>query len=181
MKFRQIEAFRCLMVAGTSAGAARKMNITQPAISRLIADLEESLGFRLLIAQRPFRAHHSWCAILPCGRRELLGLERLSQVAANIRADAPEGISVACLFVLSTTLMPLVLKEFFKYHPNVPVTVDTCNGPEILVRLQDMKVDIYCLGFPAVCRNRGRENSTSSCFLRITRRSPFGRKGNGLS
>lgn len=40
MQFRQIEAFRCLMMAGTSVGAARKMNVTQPAISRLIADLE---------------------------------------------------------------------------------------------------------------------------------------------
>lgn len=150
MKFRQIEAFRCLMVAGTSAGAARKMNVTQPAISRLIADLEESLGFRLFNrAKGRLEPTTAGVRFYRAVEENFLGLERLTQVAANIRADAPEGISVACLFVLSTTLMPLVLKEFFKYHPNVPVTVDTCNGPEILVRLQDMKVDMaIALDFP---------------------------------
>jgi DNA-binding transcriptional LysR family regulator len=151
MKFRQIEAFRCLMAAGTSLGAARKMNISQPAISRLVADLEDSLGFRLFNrAKGRLEPTTAGVRFYRAVEENFLGLERLTQVAANIRADAPEGISVACLFVLSTTLMPLVLKEFFKYHPNVPVTVDTCNGPEILVRLQDMKVDMaIALEFPA--------------------------------
>ncbi|MBC3872237.1 LysR family transcriptional regulator [Undibacterium sp. LX15W] len=151
MKFRQIEAFRCLMVAGTSIGAARKMNITQPAISRLVSDLEDSLGFRLFNRSKGrLEPTTAGVRFYRAVEENFLGLERLTQVASNIRNDAPEGISVACLFVLSTTLMPLVLKEFFKYHPDVPVTVDTCNGPEILVRLQDMKVDMaIALDFPA--------------------------------
>ncbi|MBR7798396.1 LysR substrate-binding domain-containing protein [Undibacterium fentianense] len=150
MKFRQIEAFRCLMVAGTTIGAARKMNVTQPAISRLVADLEDSLGFRLFSrAKGRLEPTTAGVRFFRAVEENFLGLERLTQVANNIRNDAPEGISVACLFVLSTTLMPLVLKEFFKYHPEVPVTVDSCNGPEILVRLQDMKVDMaVALDFP---------------------------------
>ncbi len=151
MKFRQIEAFRCLMVSGTSVGAARKMNITQPAISRLVSDLEDSLGFRLFNRSKGrLEPTIAGVRFFRAVEENFLGLERLSQVATNIRNEAPEGISVACLFVLSTTLMPLVLKEFFKYHPDVPVTVDTCNRPEILVRLQDMKVDMaIALDFPA--------------------------------
>ncbi|MFC3177547.1 LysR substrate-binding domain-containing protein [Undibacterium amnicola] len=150
MKFRQIEAFRCLMVAGTSIGAARKMNITQPAISRLVSDLEESLGFRLFNRSKGrLEPTTAGVRFYRAVEENFLGLERLTQVASNIRNETPEGISVACLFVLSTTLMPLVLKEFFKYHPDVPVTIDTCNGPEILVRLQDMKVDMaIALDFP---------------------------------
>ncbi len=151
MKFRQIEAFRCLMVAGTSIAAARKMNITQPAISRLISDLEDSLGFQLFHRSKGrLEPTTAGVRFFRAVEENFLGLERLSQVAANIRNDAPEGISVACLFVLSTTLMPLVLKAFFELHPEVTVTVDTCNGPEILVRLQDMKVDMaIALDFPA--------------------------------
>ena len=150
MKFRQIEAFRCLMEAGTSIGAARKMNITQPAISRLVSDLESSLGFRLFNrAKGRLEPTTAGVRFYRAVEENFLGLERLSQVASNIRNETPEGISVACLFVLSTTLMPLVLREFFKYHPNVPVTVDTCNGPEVLVRLQDMKCDMaIALDFP---------------------------------
>jgi len=34
IRFRQIEAFRQLIMTGTSVGAARVMHVTQPAISR---------------------------------------------------------------------------------------------------------------------------------------------------
>ncbi len=136
MQFRQIEAFRCLMVVGTSVGAARKMNVTQPAISRLIADLEDALGFRLFNrAKGRMEPTTAGVRFYRSVEENFLGLERLSQVATNIRNETPEGISVACLPTLSTSIMPLILREFFKYHPHVPVTVDTCNGPEILVRL----------------------------------------------
>ena len=150
MQFRQIEAFRCLMMAGTSVGAARKMNISQPAISRLIADLEDTLGFRLFNrAKGRLEPTTAGVRFYRSVEENFLGLERLAQVANNIRDDAPEGISVACLPVLATSIMPAILREFFKFHPHVPVTVDSCSGPEILVRLQDMKVDMaICLAFP---------------------------------
>ncbi len=47
IRFRQIKAFRSLIMTDTSVGTARKLNFTQPAISRLIADLEADLGFSL--------------------------------------------------------------------------------------------------------------------------------------
>lgn len=150
LQFRQIEAFRSLMLAGTSVGAARKMNITQPAISRLIADLESTLGFRLFNrAKGRLEPTTAGVRFYRSVEENFLGLERLTQVASNIRNEAPEGIVIACLPVLATSIMPLILREFFKYHPEVPVTVDSCSGPEILVRLQDMKVDMaICLAFP---------------------------------
>lgn len=150
IQFRQIEAFRCLMVAGTSVGAARKMNITQPAISRLIADLETALGFRLFNrAKGRLEPTTSGVRFYRSVEENFLGLERLTQVASNIRNETPEGLSIACLPALSTSILPLILSEFFKYHADVPVTVDSSNGPEILVRLQDMKVDMaICLAFP---------------------------------
>ncbi|MET3130721.1 DNA-binding transcriptional LysR family regulator [Oxalobacteraceae bacterium GrIS 1.11] len=150
MQFRQIEAFRCLMIAGTSVGAARKMNITQPAVSRLIADLESTLGFRLFNrSKRRMEPTLAGVRFYQAVQENFLGLERLSQVAKNISNDAPEGITVACLPVLSTTLLPLILKRFLEQHPDVPVTVDSCIISEILVRLQDHKVDMaISLEFP---------------------------------
>lgn len=150
IRFRQIEAFRCLMVAGTSVGAARKMHVTQPAISRLIADLESDLGFRLFNRTKgrlePTTAGVRYYKAV---EENFLGLERLMQVAGDIRNEEPEGLTIACLPVLSTTLLPLVLRRFYKYHPGVPVSIDSCNVPEMLVRLQDLKVDMaLSLVFP---------------------------------
>nr|WP_233278980.1 LysR family transcriptional regulator [Agrobacterium radiobacter] len=44
---RQLEAFRAVMLTGGMTSAANLVRITQPAISRLIRDLEEEIGISL--------------------------------------------------------------------------------------------------------------------------------------
>ncbi|MBI3284218.1 MAG: LysR family transcriptional regulator [Burkholderiales bacterium] len=152
IQFRQIEAFRCLMLTGTSVGAARKMHITQPAISRLIADLETELGFSLFNrAKGRLEPTVAGVRFYKAVEENFLGLERLAQVAGTIRNDAPEGLTIACLPVLSTTILPLVLRQFFLSHPEIPVAIETCSLTEMLMGLQDHKIDLaLSLDFPPV-------------------------------
>ena len=44
---RQLEAFRAVMMTGSMTIAAELLQITQPAVSRLVKDLEKELKFRL--------------------------------------------------------------------------------------------------------------------------------------
>ena len=44
---RQVDAFRAIMVTGSVSSAASYMHVTQPAVSRLLRDLEYELGFPL--------------------------------------------------------------------------------------------------------------------------------------
>lgn len=47
MNLRQIEAFRAAMEFGSATAASEVLHITQPAVSRLVADLEIAVGFQL--------------------------------------------------------------------------------------------------------------------------------------
>jgi DNA-binding transcriptional LysR family regulator len=47
---RQIEAFRAVMVTGSVKSAATTMHVTQPAVSRLIRDLQLTLKLALLLS-----------------------------------------------------------------------------------------------------------------------------------
>jgi len=44
---RQIEAFRAAFELGSATAASEFMHVSQPAVSRLLKDLERSIGFRL--------------------------------------------------------------------------------------------------------------------------------------
>ena len=86
MNLRQLEAFRATMVAGSITGAAGILNISQPSVSRLIADLELSVGFALfrrvgrglvatVEARRFFEAVEGM----------FMGVDRLRELADTIR------------------------------------------------------------------------------------------------
>ena len=47
INLRQLEAFRAVIITGSITGAASYLHVSQPAVSRLIADLEHSIGFAL--------------------------------------------------------------------------------------------------------------------------------------
>lgn len=143
IRFRQIEAFRSLIITGTSVGAARALHVTQPAISRLIADLEADLGFGLFsrVGGR-LNPTNAGLRFYKSVEENFLGLERLKQVAEIIRDEASEGLTVACLPVLASTLLPPILADFVEHHPGVPIRVDSVKVPEVLTILQNHKADV---------------------------------------
>jgi DNA-binding transcriptional LysR family regulator len=152
IRFRQLEAFRSLMMAGTSVAAARRMHVTQPAISRLIADLEADLGFPL------FKRTGGRLSPTAAGLRfyqsveeNFLGLERLKQAANRIRDEAADGITVACLPALATTLLPAILCDFVERRPGVAVRIESVKVRQVLSSLQEHKADVaLSQAFPAV-------------------------------
>ena len=47
LNLRQIEVFRAIMLTGSISGAAKLLNVSQPAVSRLIAYTESRVGLML--------------------------------------------------------------------------------------------------------------------------------------
>ena len=47
MNYRQIEAFHAVMITESMTLAGKMLFISQPAVSRLIIELEEEIGFKL--------------------------------------------------------------------------------------------------------------------------------------
>jgi DNA-binding transcriptional LysR family regulator len=123
MNLRQVEVFRVVMTNGTTARAAEVLHISQPAVSKMIQELERSLGFDL------FRRIKGRLQPTPEGQlffREVeqafLGLSHLRGAAARIRDYGSGELRIACLSALSTNILPRALRAFMDRNPNIAVT-----------------------------------------------------------
>jgi DNA-binding transcriptional LysR family regulator len=123
---RQVEAFRAVMMSGGITAAASMLNISQPSVSRLIADLERAVGFRLF-DRRGARIHPTQQAqsLYEAVRRSYAGLELLDQAARRIRAHPVGTVRIAALTAIAMTILPTVIARFRILYPDIKITVES--------------------------------------------------------
>lgn len=129
MNFKQIEAFRAVMVSGSASRAADLLQLSQPAISRSVMELERSVGFALFNRIKG--------RLVPTAEGQIffrnvaesfLGLDRLRSSAARIRDFGSGDIRFASLAALGSTLVPHALNLYFKTHPTTAVTLQVTSS-----------------------------------------------------
>lgn len=126
MRFRQVEAFRAVMESGGVTAAAALLNISQPSVSRLIADLEASVGFPLFERRGARLVPTAQAqALYETVRRSFTGLDLLDQAARRIRAHPIGALRLAALSALAGAVLPPALKALREAYPEVKVTVES--------------------------------------------------------
>ena len=123
MKHRQIEAFHTVMISGSTVRAAELMNVTQPAVSRLIAELEASVNFPLFDRVRG--------RLVPTPEGKLFhrevddsfrGMDRIRAAAAAIRDYGEGTLKIGCFSAGGGTLVPTAIRHFREKNPKVRIT-----------------------------------------------------------
>lgn len=143
MKFRQLEAFNHVMTGGSMVAAAAAMHISQPAVSRLISDLEADLNFSLFNRKQGSLVPTSnGLTFFAAVEESFMGIQRLENTAKHIRGEGGQVLRVAVTHSLAATLLPPVLKAFKVRFPDVKVVVHSHRLSQIILRLQNVSVDI---------------------------------------
>lgn len=96
LDLRQLEAFSAVISAGSVTAAAKALNRSQPAVSRLIQELEQSLGYPLFIRNGP-RIHPSEEALQlhQYVQKALLSLQQIRLRAQEIAHQQHRPLSIA--------------------------------------------------------------------------------------
>lgn len=124
LSFRQLEAFREVMRTGSISEAARILNRTQPAVSSLIANLEEELGVTLFERQRG-RLIRKPEAQYFLEETEAI-LERLAHSTRTMKevGNLQQGrLRIACMPASSQFMLPKLVADFVKDKPQVKVSL----------------------------------------------------------
>ena len=121
---RQLETFRAVMLAGSASRAAELLGITQPAVSRALADLEHASGFALFdrVRGRLVPTPEARLLIQEVDR-SFVGLDRIRAEMARIRDFGSGSIRIASLAALGTTLVPRAIRRFQERNPDIALTL----------------------------------------------------------
>jgi DNA-binding transcriptional LysR family regulator len=126
VNLRALTAFCLTLRRGSLSAAARDMNLSQPAVSRLIAALEHEVGFALFHRdRRALRPTDEARRFYREAERILAGVEQLGSVARDIRRGDGQTLRVVALSRLATGLLPRAAAAFARAMPDVDLIVET--------------------------------------------------------
>ncbi|WP_434568818.1 LysR substrate-binding domain-containing protein [Pseudomonas sp. Z3-8] len=132
MNFKQVEAFRAVMLSGSMTAAAESLHTSQPNISRLIAQLERNAGFKLFerVAGRLLPTDEG-AALFADVERAFIGLHSLEKAAQNISRVGTGRLRIAAVPSLSLTVLPRVIQRFRQENPDVAISLHTNDSPMV--------------------------------------------------
>ena len=132
MTERQISAFRQVMALGSVTAAAKALSVSQPAISRVIGELEMDLGFPLFERRsgKLFPTQDAYCLATEV-ERMYYGLGRLDQFAREMRGLHHSTLALASLPMVGFKVLPRALAGFLELHEGVRVTHNVHSSPRI--------------------------------------------------
>lgn len=115
---RSLEAFREVMRTGTVSGAAEELLISQPAVSRLIRELEERTNLRLFtrhggrVTATP-EAHEFWTEV----ERSFTGLKHIERAAEQIKHGQRATVTIAAAPAFAQAALPQVVAQLHAERP----------------------------------------------------------------
>ena len=152
MRLRHIEVFNAVMLTGSVSGAARLINVTQPAVSRILQHAELQLGFALYRrAKGRLLPTPEALSLYPHIERLFAQLDDVQRLAANLKAgDSAKELHILTVLALSYEILPHAIKLFRVKHPDVAITIKALHSPQIVAALVLQEADVGFLFSPAV-------------------------------
>lgn len=150
LKPRQVEAFRSVMITGGITAAAEAMNVTQPAVSRLIRDLEEIVEIRLFerVGTRLMPTAEA-TQLFREVERLYLGLDQIAQAADDIRRHKNIVLRIASVTSLVRPYLHQAIIDVVGNRLDIPLVIDVENSRHIWDMVEKNRYDLgFVFGSP---------------------------------
>jgi len=139
MELKLLRAFLTVTDLHHFGRAAEALNVTQPALSKQVAALEDTLGARL------FERGRHGAELTAFGAEFLAGAQSLVREASSGKL----GYLRVGLGLTTLTLAPQLIAEFRRLNPNVSVSLNDLSSAEQTRRLLAGKLDVGFIRMPA--------------------------------
>src|SRR5258708_18320455 len=142
LRLRDLHVFSTVVERGSMAKAAQHLGVSQPAVSEVIANLENALGVRLLDrGAQGIEPTIYGGALL---KRSVAAFDELKQSIRDIEflSDPTVGeVRVACMEALWYTLLPEIILRFSERYPRIEVHAELVGNARDFPGLRERKYD----------------------------------------
>jgi DNA-binding transcriptional LysR family regulator len=143
INLRQLEAFRAVMQTKSITRAAETLFVSQPAVSRLIIDLERTVDFPLFnrVKKRLVPTPEAQ-ALYEEVERSFTGLSKISLAAREIREFSSGSLSIAALPALGLSYLPEMISQFATERPDVSLSLMIRGSQNVSGLVASQRVDV---------------------------------------
>jgi len=140
---RQLEAFVAVAELHSFSAASDHLALTAQAVSRLVAELESVLGFKLFErTTRSVRLSGGGREFLVSAETTLRHVRATEKTADDVLNRASGILRIAAPQVLASMVLPEAIEDFVDQRPKVVVRIVDTKVEELVDRLADGDVDL---------------------------------------
>ena len=139
--------FYAVAHTGSFSNAASMLNITQPAVSIQIGELENSLGTILLHRkQRKLQITDTGAVVLKYAQQIFTLSDELISTLAEINGLKSGNLILGASTTPGEYVLPILVGEFRNMHPGVTVEISVSNTEDIIQQMSEYKIDLAMVG-----------------------------------
>ena len=146
MELRQLEILASVAESGSLTAAAKRCNLSQPAISQQIHALEEEIGEALLIRRaRGVDVTAAGRTVLEHAARLLTERDKLRAAFADRRELRHGRVAFGIIPTIAPYLLPQWLGPFREKHPGVAIAISESRTDELISQLVEGRIEFAVL------------------------------------
>lgn len=150
MEVRVLRYFLTVVREESITRAAEALHITQPTLSRQLAQMEEALGVKLFVRGTRKIALTNEGLLLRCRAEEIVELIDKTQRELAEQGEQIEGVvSIGCGDLKSVQMLPELIRTFHEKYPRVTFDLYTATADHVKDRMDRGLTDIGLLLEPA--------------------------------
>jgi DNA-binding transcriptional LysR family regulator len=143
LRMRELRVFVTVLEHRSFGKAAAALNVTQPAVTKAIAGLEETLGVKLFdrSANGVEPTVHG-TSFAPHARAIFSELRSAAQQLAIVSSGAKGTLHIGTVPMPAAGFLPLAVRQLIGAHPNIFVSVIEARELELAERLRKREIDL---------------------------------------
>ena len=143
LNLSEMQVFTVAAETENFSEAARRLRLSQPAVSQQIRSLENYLDVELFLRSgRSVALTEAGEVLLPMAH-ELLDLSwRIEEMMRSLEGRIVGHLVIGCTTTAGKYMLPLVAAAFIQHHPNVQVTIEMCTCASVVDPLLAQEVHL---------------------------------------